>query len=197
MRKILLFLLFFIYSNHLYSKEVTVKGYPTSVQINDNKTLTLMVNDDYKFSFFCIVYDGKIRINQLTGLTKKDVVDNSSDLNNKFAQICSEDKQMLLEIKKEKEKQQSRISKKRGLDVSLYVYVCYYKKTDNRTICILNIEDGDYVYDSIKITINNGKTRIESIKKGIVVCCCNMEYNKSILVSYNFNKDKTYISILN
>lgn len=156
MKKILLFLLFFTYSNHLYSKEVTVKGYPTSVQINDNKTLTLMVNDDYKFSFFCIVYDGKIRINKLTGLTKKDVVDNSSDLNNKFAQICSEDKQMLLEIKKEKEKQQSRISKKRGLDVSLYVYVCYYKKTDNRTICILNIEDGDYVYDSIKITINNG-----------------------------------------
>lgn len=43
MRKILLFLLFFTYSNHLYSKELTVKGYPTSVQINDNKTLTLMM----------------------------------------------------------------------------------------------------------------------------------------------------------
>lgn len=101
--------------------------------------------------------------------------------------------------KKRKRKAAEPYIKKRGLDVSLYVYVCYYKKliTELFVYWILNIEDGDYVYDSIKITINNGETRIKSIKKGMVVCCCNMEYNKSILVSYNFNKDKTYISILN
>ena len=179
----------------IYSKEIVFSGYPTKVQNNEDESLTLMINNDYDFSFYNVIYDGQIMTKKLSGLTKKDICDNTSEFNNKFAQLCSIDKQMLLEIAKENERQKEIISKKRGFDVSIYSYICFYEKQNNKSICCLNIEDGERIYNSVILIIKNGKVRIKTIKKGMVIFCKKLNFNKNMFIYYNYAKDKTYISI--
>lgn len=113
-----------------------------------------------------------------------------------YNQKCALDERMVLEIEKEKVRQQKRISKRRGFEVKISAYICFYEKTNNQTVCILNIEDGDYVYNSTFITIENDKVKIKKAKKGVVICCYEIKEKNNLIIYYNYGKDETYITIL-
>ncbi|MDE6068163.1 MAG: hypothetical protein K2F89_04320, partial [Treponemataceae bacterium] len=52
------------------------KGFPTSVQINEDKSFLVLLNDDYDFSVYSVsVENGNLACERKSNLGKKDVSD--------------------------------------------------------------------------------------------------------------------------
>lgn len=72
MKKLLFINILLIFCLKLYSNSIDFKGYPTKIQLNNDDSYFLMINDDYDFSFYSIlIHDSELEFVQNTKMTKK------------------------------------------------------------------------------------------------------------------------------
>ena len=77
MKKLLFINILLIFCLKLYSNSIDFKGYPTKIQLNNDDSYFLMINDDYDFSFYSIlIHDSELEFVQTTKMTKKDLENN-------------------------------------------------------------------------------------------------------------------------
>lgn len=195
MKKILFLCLMCAFSAASHSLEF--KGYPTKVQINEDRSLLVLLNDDYDFSVYSVsVENGNLACERKDDLGKKDVSDNSIDLGRSYAKKAKADCDVRKILDKEKVRRENEFHKKTGGEIGFYVNYSFYLKSQRATFCVYNFEDGNLIYETRILHLENGKTSDRKFAKGYVVAMYELPLEKYMLVYYNFKKDKTYVSIV-
>ena len=92
MKKLLFINILLIFCLKLYSNSIDFKGYPTKIQLNNDDSYFLMINDDYDFSFYSIlIHDSELEFVQNTKMTKKDLENNIDMLSDIYKKNATED----------------------------------------------------------------------------------------------------------
>ena len=195
MKKILFLWLVCAFSAAAHSLEF--KGFPTSVQINEDKSFLLLLNDDYDFSVYSVsVENGNLACERKGNLGKKDVSDTSYELDKAYAKKAAADYDVQEFLGKEKALRESEFLKKNGVEIGFYVNYSFYSKSPHATCCVYNFEDGHYIYETRILYLENNKVSDKKFTKGHVVAMYELPLEKYMLVYYNFKKDKTRVQII-
>ncbi|MBD5438616.1 MAG: hypothetical protein HDR37_08650 [Treponema sp.] len=173
------------------------KGFPTSVQINEDKSLLVLLNDDYDFSVYSVsVENGNLACERKSNLGKKDVSDTSYELDKSYAKKAEADCDVQEILGREKALRESEFLKKNGCEIGFYVNYSFYSKSQHATCCVYNFEDGHYIYETRILYMENNKVSDKKFTKGHVVALYELPLEKYMLVYYNFKKDKTRVQII-
>ena len=195
MKKILFLWLVCAFSAAAHSLEF--KGFPTSVQINEDKSFLLLLNDDYDFSVYSVFAEnGELACERKNGCGKKDVSDTYHELDKAYTKKAEADCDVQEFLGKEKARRESEFLKKNGVEIGFYVNYSFYSKSQHATCCVYNFEDGHYIYETRILYLENNKTSDKKFAKGHVVALYELPLEKYMLVYYNFKKDKTHVRII-
>lgn len=179
------------------SHSLEFKGYPTKVQINEDKSLLVLLNDDYDFSVYSLsVENGNLACEHKSDLGKKDVSDDACELSEFYAKKAKSDCDVRKILDKEKVRRENEFLKKTGGEIGFYVRYSFYSKSQRATCCVYNFEDGNLIYETRILYLENGKAFCRKFTKGHVVAMYELPLEKYMLVYYNFKKDKAYVSIV-
>ena len=197
MKKLLFINILLIFCLKLYSNSIDFKGYPTKIQLNNDDSYFLMINDDYDFSFYSIlIHDSELKFEQNTKMTKKDLENNIDMLSDIYKKNATEDALLQNILHKDLKKTEKMLKQKKSFSSSLYITYTYYQKKDNEIICVYNFEDGDRIFDSKILIINGNKTRIKEVKNENFLCIKKLSENNFLCFKYNFKIDLTTICVI-
>ena len=195
MKKILFLWLVCAFSAAAHSLEF--KGYPTKVQINEDKSFLVLLNDDYDFSVYSVFAENEnLACERKSNLGKKDVSDTSYELDKAYTKKAEADYDVQEFLGKEKVRRESEFLKKNGCEIGFYVNYSFYSKSQHATCCVYNFEDGHYIYETRILYLENNKVSSRKFTKGHVVALYELSLGKYMLVYYNFKKDKTRVQII-
>ena len=173
------------------------KGFPTKVQINEDKSLLVLLNDDYDFSVYSVsVENGNLTCERKSNLGKKDVSNTSYELDESYAKKAEADCNVQEILGREKVRRESEFLKKNGCEIGFYVNYSFYSKSQHATCCVYNFEDGHYIDETRILYLENNKVSSRKFTKGQVVAMYELPLGKYMLVYYNFKKDKTRVQII-
>ncbi|MDE5613280.1 MAG: hypothetical protein K2I74_01350, partial [Treponemataceae bacterium] len=164
------------------SHSLEFKGFPTSVQINEDKSLLVLLNDDYDFSVYSVFAEnGELACERKNGCGKKDVSDTSYELDKAYAKKAKADYDVQEILGKEKIRRESEFLKKNGCEIGFYVNYSFYSKSQHATCCVYNFEDGHYIYETRILYLENNKVSDRKFTKGHVVALYELPLGKYML----------------
>ncbi len=176
---------------------VEFKGSPTKIQINEDKSLLLLLNDDYDFSVYSVAAkDGKLFCEQKIELGKKDVSGNSYELDDSYAEQAKADCLLQKILAEEKNRLENKGRKQTGGEIGFYIQYSFYLKSQDSTCCVYNFEDGKWVYETRILFLENGKVFRRKLKKRNVRAMYDLNPKEWLAVFYDFKKDVTRVSIV-
>lgn len=197
MKKIIFMFLFILIHSPIYAKDLLFHGYPTKVQINEDKSLTLMINNDYDFSFYTInENNGLLESNPINNLKKSDLQNNINDFISAYEKQAIKDNFLQKKIQNELKKEEIKINHNNNVVITLYVSYTFYKKIDDKIYCIFNFEDGNYIYPSQLLYFENSNWKCRKPSKENIIYFSELGNNQFICIKYNLKKDMTTVILL-
>lgn len=191
-----LFFLFYSYMAFglLFSSTLEFSGYPTKIQINDNDSYYLMVNNDYDFSFYSVnIKNHELELQELTNFSKKDISDNVNYNAYKDLAEADNDLQKIITAKLEKEEKKYESD---NIIVPFYVTYSFYQKRNGNVYCIFNFEDGNYIYISQILYLENSEWENRKISNENIIYFSEIRNNQYICFKYNFKKNVTTVLLI-
>lgn len=189
-------LFFLVYSymsfGLLFSNTLKFNGYPNKIQINNNDSYYLMINNDFSFYSISIKNDN-LELQELTNFKKKDISDNVNYNAYKDLAESDNDLQEIITAKLEKEEKKYETD---NIILPFYVTYSFYQKQNGNVYCIFNFEDGNYICPSQILYLENSKWKNRKIFKENIIYFSEIRNNQYICFKYDFKKNVTTVLLM-